>query len=888
MLQDYYNNISGLKKFLIKLGISYGLILTIAYLFLRAYYINYTWYLLPFSILLYLAELHTLILLLGMFYSIWPRKYKKYETENTNRHLQINMFITVAGEPSEIVKETIKHAIRARNYYKVKVNPINEPRVIVLNDGKAAKKDNWKEIERICEELKVLHVARNSNEGFKAGNINNGLKEFTAIDPHNTIDTFFDADFCAKKEFLVEILKPLNDSENDFVQSPQRYKNLNTWVAKAAGAHQIFFFDYICPAKAYDNALFLCGTNYAIRRQSLLDTEGVENRFVTEDYATSIKLHLKGKRGVFVSKVLAKGMAPMNLKEYFNQQKRWCKGCLDANGAYMKELLFGPLTLKQKIHYFLSTVYYFIGVRDAILVLAPIPYLFFGISLIRANTIVYLAFIYLPLIIYNFILFFLTFRDPVKSLVLDVVSFPVFATAFLSSVIKKNLPFTITIKKYEKENPFKVYKIQLFVLLILFTGLIYSVFEKNAFDPRGALINHFWATYSAAFLALGFILVVRENYNVKSIENVLANSFNFTKNYALKPATFVITCALVGIYLGYNIKTGTIAYEDYSQAVDRKVTDTINITKKAELLVPLDGVYYGYYNPELDLHPDNFDTGIVEGESPSLVMYYQDWNEDSKFNTRLMNKISEKGAIPVVTWEPWDYKNPDNPLLNYQGYPSKAILSGKYDSHIRSWAIAAKDYKRPLFLRFAHEMNGNWYAWGNYNEGSAEEYKKMWIHVYNIFEEEGATNVLWVWSPNNTDGYGETQGVLDFYPGGEYVDWVAYSGFNWGSTSKSTVWKDFKNISYAVYIELGKLGKPIMVAETSSVSIGGNKELWFINTLTKDIPEMPDIKAVVFYNADFYGGADFVLDSGMNAEKVIGEVILQNDYFLKEPIVVYR
>src|SRR3989344_5336535 len=372
MLQDFYQNASWKKVLFMKLLILYGVFLTSAYLLFRAYYINFTPALLPFSLLLYLAELHTLILLFGMFYSLWPRKYPKYISENKNKNLQINIFIPVCGEPIEVVK-----------------------------DGRGAKKDNWQDGREVCKEIGVYHVARKTNEGFKAGNINNGLKLFPADDPHNTIDCFFDSDFCAKKEFLTEILKPLVDDSVDFVQSPQRYKNLNTWVAKAAGAHQIFFFDYICPAKAYDNALFLCGTNYAIRRSALIATEGVEKRFVTEDYATSIKLHLIGKKGVFISKVLAYGLAPMNLKEYFNQQTRWCKGCLDANRAYLKDLVFGPLTKKQKLHYFLSTVYYFIGVRDAILILAPVPYLFFNISLIRANTVTYLAFIYLPLLIYK-------------------------------------------------------------------------------------------------------------------------------------------------------------------------------------------------------------------------------------------------------------------------------------------------------------------------------------------------------------------------------------------------------------------------------------------------------------------------------------------------------
>jgi cellulose synthase (UDP-forming) len=891
MLQDYYSKASAVKKLIIKFGILYAVLLTSVYVIFRAYYINFTPILAPFSVLLYIAELHTIVLLYGLFYSLWPRNYKIYKKTNTNKDLQINMFITVAGEPIEVVRETILHAKKAADYYFKKVKPKKPPRVIVLNDGRGAKKEGWEVIRDACKELGVYHLARKTNEGFKAGNINNGIKKYKSKDPHNTIDCFFDSDFCAKKNFLMEILKPIADDGVDFVQSPQRYKNLDTWVAQAAGAHQIFFFDFICPAKAYDNALFLCGTNYAIRRQAFLDTGGVENRFVTEDYATSIKLHLIGKRGVFISKVLAKGMSPMNLKEYFNQQTRWCKGCLDANGAYLKELLFGPLTIRQKLHYFISSVYYLIGVRDLILVLAPIPFLFFGISLIRANTLQYLAFIYLPLMITNFLIFFLTFRNPVKSLVLDLVSFPVFAAAFISSVIKRKLPFTITIKKYERENPFRVYRTQLFVATVLITGLIYSIYYRPSVNPYGRIINHFWASYSATFLTLGFFLVARENYNLRFIENRITEAlnairygFSFGIRVAFNPAVFGMLVLITTIFVGFNLQNGNIA----TKAEETAIFAPFTVNKKTELLVPSNGAYYGYYSPEFNKQQAGTALGILENEFPSLVMYYQDWNENAKFNTKFMNYISSKGAVPVVTWEPVDLQTNDNSPLNTPGGNARTVvLSGGYEMHIRSWAKAAAKYKKPLFLRFAHEMNGNWYPWGDVHAFSDKEYIEMWKYVWHIFEEEGADNVIWVWSPNNTNHFGEKDNVLDFYPGDKYVDWVAFSAFNWGESNARTNWRSFKYVSWDIYTIISKLNKPIMVAETSSVSLGGNKAEWFRKTLLEDIPSMPQIKAVILFNENF-GKSDFSLDSGMNAKKAVQENLFSNSYYFLSPMLVER
>lgn len=483
-----------------------------AYLIGRASYMNLTPWLAPFAILLFLAELHSISHMFGMFYSMWPRNYQSWPELNRSRHLRCNLFICVCGEPPEVLRKTILAAKEAARVYNAEINPHHPALVTVLNDGKVAKRDNWREIESMCRELNVRHIAREIPGGFKAGNINNALAQTPTDDPFNTLVVIFDADFCALPEFLLKITRPFVDRTVDFVQSPQRYANEKSWVARAAAAHQIFFFEHICPAKGYDNALFLCGTNFAIRRSALDSVGGMDTEFIIEDYTTSLNLHLTGHKGVFMPEVLAIGMAPSSLKQYFTQQRRWSQGSFDATKYYLREMLFGPMTFKQKMHYFLSATYYLIGLRDFILMMAPLPYLFFGVSLIKPNHPWFMLFVYIPMVISNFVVYLRMFRAPLSSLVLDVVSFPVFTSAFFSSLIGNRIPFIVTIKKYEKENPLRVYKAQTVVGLALIIGLIYSA-THFGFQNLGSYINYWWAFFDAFMLCLGFFLLVRENMN---------------------------------------------------------------------------------------------------------------------------------------------------------------------------------------------------------------------------------------------------------------------------------------------------------------------------------------------------------------------------------------
>lgn len=485
--------------------------LTVCYFILRSQLISISPYFVVFSVLLVIAEFYTVVHFLNALYSFWPHKYEVYKKVNYNKHITLNVLICVCGEPVELVRTTILAAKKTSEVYSNKINPITSPRVVVLNDGYAAKKDNWREIQQLCKELGVRHILRKTTKGYKAGNINNGLKNLPAKRPHNTIDIVFDADFAALPKFLIEITKPFVNDRIDFIQTPQRYRNEKTWVAKAAGSHQINFFQYYCAAKAHDNALFLCGTNFAIRRSALNDVGGMDTRFITEDYSTALNLHLAGKKGAYIKEPLAVGVAPSTLKAYFKQQQRWAKGTFDVSFAYLPKILFGPLTIKQKMHYLVASTYYLIGVRDFILVLGPLPFLFFNVPLVQTSSHNLLLYFYVPLVIFNFITSILLVREPVKSLVLNLITFPIFFSAFVSSIFRKKLGFIVTIKKYEQENIFIIYRTQIIICLLLLTGLSVNIEVYGAHGATAA-INYFWTIYDILCLSIGLFLMIKENH----------------------------------------------------------------------------------------------------------------------------------------------------------------------------------------------------------------------------------------------------------------------------------------------------------------------------------------------------------------------------------------
>ncbi len=226
---------------------------------------------------------------------------------------------------------------------------------------------------------------------------------------------------------------------------------------------------------------------------------------------------------------------------------------------------------------------------------------------------------------------------------------------------------------------------------------------------------------------------------------------------------------------------------------------------------------------------------------PSLVMWYQSWNEPL-FYPKQFAAVQARNAVPVVTWVP---DSREGHVLSL-----REITAGQHDDYLIASAHAAKDWGRPFYIRFAHEMNGNWYSWGrDVGDNTPARYIAAWRHVVKVFRDVGATNVRWVWSPN-VYGHGVAS-FKPFYPGDEWVDWVALDGYNWGS-SKGSGWRGFGEVfgfSYDRLVELTR--RPIMIGETASTEKGGDKARWIREAFDSALPDrLPRVKALIWFERD--------------------------------------
>ncbi len=239
------------------------------------------------------------------------------------------------------------------------------------------------------------------------------------------------------------------------------------------------------------------------------------------------------------------------------------------------------------------------------------------------------------------------------------------------------------------------------------------------------------------------------------------------------------------------------------------------------------------------------------GTPPAIVMWYQDWVRGG-FDWTRMNAIAARGSLPLVTWEPWD---PD-PGADWSAHTLAKINGGNYDDYLYGWADDAAQWGKPCFLRFAHEMNANWYPWGaGVNGNTPEEYVAAWRRVVGIFRAKGATNVRWVWCPNVADPARRKQSdaaradYRAFYPGDAFVDWIGMDGYNWGASQAGTHWQSLETIFGETYAALTALtNRPLMIGETASAEEGGDKAAWIAAGFRALPAAFPRVRAVVWFS----------------------------------------
>ncbi|MBV9848493.1 MAG: hypothetical protein JO250_02280 [Armatimonadetes bacterium] len=232
-----------------------------------------------------------------------------------------------------------------------------------------------------------------------------------------------------------------------------------------------------------------------------------------------------------------------------------------------------------------------------------------------------------------------------------------------------------------------------------------------------------------------------------------------------------------------------------------------------------------------------------------IVMWYQWWGASwsigwgaKNFQAKWLAEVGDRDVL--IKWEPW---TPGRRIMQPK-FAVNTIADGAHDAYVRRWAQRVRDCGRTICLCPMPEPNGFWFQWSTViGRHQPADYVAAWCRMYKIFADEGTTNVRWVWGPNAGDMPAENR-MEAYYPGGDYVDILGLSVYNWGTARPWSKWRSFADVVQPYYDRIASLGsQPIWITEMSCAPEGGDRVAW-IRAMFGYLPQLPRLEALLWFN----------------------------------------
>jgi hypothetical protein len=198
---------------------------------------------------------------------------------------------------------------------------------------------------------------------------------------------------------------------------------------------------------------------------------------------------------------------------------------------------------------------------------------------------------------------------------------------------------------------------------------------------------------------------------------------------------------------------------------------------------------------------------------------------DQLVGTPSDREFQAQGATLMISWATGD---------------NRSILDGEHDRLIREQADAIRAMQRPVLLRMRWEMdrpNLRATMW------SGEDFIAAWTYVRNIFRQERADNVSWVWCPT-AEGFIRGEAAA-FYPGDDQVDWTCadvYAG---------SVFQPIGQLMGPFLQWAGRHPKPIIIGEFGVAKAWGSagRAAWLTDA-ERTFKANTQIKAIAYFESD--------------------------------------
>lgn len=202
-------------------------------------------------------------------------------------------------------------------------------------------------VEELVERgFRATYIHRTDRSGYKAGALENGVKEATG-----DYLLVFDADFVPTVSIVRDLIHHFTDPGVGMVQARWGHLNRDYSVLTQVQSMMLdghFVVEHI--ARNRSGRFFnFNGTAGMWRRSAIIDAGGWQHDTLTEDMDLSFRAQLRGWRFVYVPDALAPAEVPCEMRSFKSQQFRWAKGSAQTAKKLLPIVLRADIPIKVKL-----------------------------------------------------------------------------------------------------------------------------------------------------------------------------------------------------------------------------------------------------------------------------------------------------------------------------------------------------------------------------------------------------------------------------------------------------------------------------------------------------------------------------------------------------------
>jgi cellulose synthase (UDP-forming) len=211
----------------------------------------------------------------------------------------------------------------------------------VLDEGDGA------EVRALCVRLGARHFTRRNRPEFqteygqfeartKHGNYNAWLTD--VVRSSYDVVVTFDPDHVPRPEYLTTLLGYFSDPGVGYVQAPPVYFNQEaSFIAKGA-AEETYAYHSSHQMASYALGHPIIVGSHSLHRVAALRQVGGFPAHNAEDLYLTMLYRAEGWRGVYVPRIVALGVVPVDWPGYMSQQIRWARAVVDLKVRAFREL----------------------------------------------------------------------------------------------------------------------------------------------------------------------------------------------------------------------------------------------------------------------------------------------------------------------------------------------------------------------------------------------------------------------------------------------------------------------------------------------------------------------------------------------------------------------